>query len=108
MPSPEQDDVLKDVEIRDTSDHNSIASLSGIFQAKTIIVHNGLNQDITLQLQGSDDAIVWLNVGDSFDVTSDTSDFETVSHYFPQFRLQASCSVAPTTGSVTAHIIKVA
>ena len=107
MPSPEEDIVFNALAIRDTVNHDSLESVSGIFQAKTIFVENGLNQDVTFQLQGGRGS-VWINIGATFDVVANTDDYETVTDYFPKFRLKASCSIAPTTGSLTVCIVKVA
>jgi hypothetical protein len=100
----DEDQVFNEA-IRDTSSHNSGESISGEFMAKTIFITNGLNQTVTLQLQGARNS-VWLNVGSSFDVSASTSLYQTVEDYFPKYRLQAQCSSSPTSGNLDVWIIK--
>ncbi len=92
--------------IRDTNNHNSDAVDTGEFTAETIVVYNGLDQTVTIQLQGSHDQTVWLDIGSTFNVANVTNDYATVTDYFPSYRLVASCSVSPTTGDLDAWILK--
>lgn len=102
----DEDKVFDALAIRDTSNHDSGKSDSGEFTAKVILIENGLNQTVTFQLQGSRDASVWLDIGATFNVAASTNQYETVSTYFPCYRLQAICSTAPTTGTLDAYIVK--
>jgi hypothetical protein len=102
----DEDKVFSAEAIRDTSNHNSGVSNTGEFQAETITVENGLDEQVTLQLQGSRDETTWFDVGASFNIPASTDDYETVTDYFPCYRLQASCTVAPTTGTLTCWILK--
>ncbi len=101
----DEDQVFAALAIRDTSNHDSSESMSGEFLAKTIFVENGLNQTVTLQLQGARNS-VWINIGSSFDATSTTNVYQTVDTYFPKYRLRAICGTAPTTGDLDVWIIK--
>ena len=101
----DEDQVFTDEAIRDTSNHNSTESMSGEYIAKTIFIENGLNQTVTFQLQGARNA-TWLNCGATFTATASQNKYETVSDYFPKYRLQASCASSPTTGNLNVWIIK--
>ena len=100
----DEDKVFSE-QIRDTNVKTSIESKSGEFLAKTIFIENGLNQAVTLQLQGARNA-VWLNVGIPFVVNASTNIYETVSDFFPKYRMTAQCSIAPTTGVLDVYLIK--
>jgi type 1 fimbria pilin len=106
MANQDIDSVFTALQIRNTSVQTSSVSASGEFMAKTLVIDNGLNQTVTLQLQGSDDNTLWLNVGATFDVTATTADYQTVADFFPYYRLTAVCSVAPTTGDLDVRVLK--
>jgi hypothetical protein len=86
--------------IRDTNNHNGSQIHLFDFQLKTIIIENGLNQQVTLQCQASAHS----DFSNSFNVG--TNDFQTCESYFPYMRLTAICSTAPTTGSLTVHFVE--
>lgn len=103
----DQDQVFDAEAIRDTSSKTSAVSHTGEFTAETILIENGLDQQVTLQLQGCrKGGSVWFNVGSSFNVAASTNDYETVTDYFPCYRVTAICSTAPTSGDLDAWIIK--
>ena len=103
----DQDQVFTAEAIRDTSSKTSDESATGEFTAETIIIENGLDQQVTLQLQGCrQGGSTWFNVGSSFNVPASTDDYETVTDYFPCYRLTAICSTAPTSGDLDVWIIK--
>jgi hypothetical protein len=85
---------------------NSIVADTGAFTAETIVVHNGLNQTVTIQLQGSIDATVWIDMGNSFNVSATSNDYATVSDYFPCYRVTSISSTAPTTGTLDVWVLK--
>jgi len=95
--------------IRDTSSHNGAIVFNGDFVIKTLIIENGLNRSVSLQCQASahEDFSHAFNVGTSFDVSLSTDTFQTCDSYFPYWRLVATCSTAPTTGSLTVIILGV-
>lgn len=101
----DEDKIFDEVEIRNTSVYNSLESVSGEFHAKTIIVQNGLNEDVTLQLQGARNS-VWFDIGSAFVQGAQSNGYKTVSDYFPKYRLQAQCGQDPSSGSLTSYIIK--
>ena len=105
---PQTNQVFTAEEIRDTANYISIVDEIGRFNAETIVVHNGLDEIVSLQLQGSVDNSIWIDMGNSFDVSATTNDYETVSDYFPFLRVKASCSVAPTTGNLDVFLVKAA
>lgn len=95
------------LEIRNTSLQTGTSFALYDFQLKTIIIHNHLNQTVTLQCQasatGSDD---WFNVGSSFNVSASSDTYETCDSYFPYMRLTAQCGTAPTSGDLTVYLIQ--
>jgi hypothetical protein len=102
----DEDKVFDEEAIRDTSVLNSNIAKTGEFQAQTIIIENSLDQQVTLQLQGSRDNTKWLDINNAFNVAASTDDYETVTDYFPCYRMTAVCSVAPTSGLLTCWILK--
>lgn len=103
----DQDQIFTAEAIRDTSDHTSAVSHTGEFTAETILIENGLNQQITLQLQGCrQGGSTWFDIGDPFNVAASTDDYETVTDYFPCYRIITSCATAPTAGDLDIWIIK--
>ena len=101
----DEDKIFNSLEIRNTDLQTSDVAASGEFIAKTIFIENGLNQTVTFQLQGARDG-TWLNVGSTFEATASTNLYQTVSDFFPKYRLTAQCSVAPTSGSLSVWILK--
>jgi hypothetical protein len=102
----DKDQLFIDEEIRvDTTVNSSIAA-TGEFNAETIVVYNDLDKDVAIQLQGSHDETNWLDIGNPFTVTAGTKDYDTVTDYFPCYRITAKCATAPTTGDLNAWILK--
>jgi len=108
MATVDKDQIFTALAIRDTSNHNSDKSDTGEFTAETIVVLNGLDQQVTFQFQGSIDATTWLNINNTFNVAATTNSFETISDsYFPCYRMTAICSGgSPTSGVLDAWILK--
>ena len=102
----DKDKIFDSLAIRNTATHDSDLSDAGEFTAETIVIHNGLNQQVALQLQGSCDGSVWINIGNGFNINPTTNDYQTVTDYFCHYRLQASCGTSPTTGVLDAWILK--
>lgn len=92
--------------IRDTSSHNSSIFDNRGFTVKTIGICNGLDQSISLQLQGSSEDTFdnMFNIGEPFTVNASTNSYNTTTDYFPYIRVVATCSVAPTTGTLTVYV----
>jgi len=105
-----EDKIIDALAIRDTSNHNSSASEERGFIPKTVVVWNHLNQTLTCQVQGDieDGFSNPIDVGDPFDITANTDDYETLTDYFPFMRVVTSCAIAPTSGDLTIYIAKVA
>ena len=94
--------------IRDTSSHNgSILNLFD-FQVKTLIIENSLDQQVTLQCQGSAHADFSnsFNIGSAFNVAANTDTYQTCDSFFPYMRMTAICGSSPTTGDLTVHFIE--
>ena len=89
--------------IRDTSTKNGDVVFNGTFVIKTLIIENGLNQTVTCQCQGSANADFSnsFNIGTSFDVAASTNTYMTCETYIPYWRIVATCSVAPASGTLT-------
>ncbi len=94
--------TFTDEAIRDTSSHNGTTVFNGDFQIKTLIIENGLNQQVTIQCEGSAhaDFSIKFNIGSSFNVSATTNTYQTCDSYFPYWRAVAQCSTAPTTGDL--------
>ena len=61
MPHVNTEKTFDALEIRDTSSHNGDVINNYDFQLKTIIIHNHLNQQVTLQCQASIDDGLFIN-----------------------------------------------
>ncbi len=97
------------LEIRDTSSHNGDVINNYDFQLKTIIIHNHLDQQVTLQCQASIDGTNnWFNVGSSFNVSASTDTYQTCDSYFPFMRLSAQCGSSPSSGDLTVYFVQYA
>jgi hypothetical protein len=100
--------AMNSLEIRDTNSVNSSVVENIYYQTKTIIIHNSLNQTVTLQCQASRDGENnWFNVGTPFDVTANTNTYQTCDSYFPYMRFQAQCSNAPTSGNLSLYFERI-
>lgn len=102
----DEDRVFNALAIRSTAVQDSAVSLSGEFNAKTLFIESTLNQPVSLQLQGSRGSSVWLNIGAPLSVAAGINTYATVSDYFPKYRVQATCTIAPTSGTLDAWLIK--
>ena len=95
--------------IRDTNDHTSIEINNGDFVVKSLIIENGLNQEVTFQCQGSAEAGFSnpFDIGGEWSVAANTNQLQTCDSYIPFWRIIASCSVAPTSGTLTVFVLGV-
>ena len=107
MAIADKDQLFTDESIRVNTTVDSVLADTGEFNAETIVVYNDLDKDVAIQLQGSfDGGTNWLDIGNPFTVTTLTKDYDTVTDYFPCYRVTAKCAVAPTTGDLNAWILK--
>jgi hypothetical protein len=106
MATTDKDQIFIDEAIRVDTTVNSTVADTGEFNAETIVVYNDLDQDVAIQLQGSLDATNWIDIGNPFTVTAGTKDYDTVTDYFPCYRVTAKCATAPTTGDLNTWILK--
>ena len=102
----DKDQLFTAEAIRDTASHDSAHAHTGEFIAQTIVIQNGLDQQVTLQLQGTVDESVWFDIGNTFNVAATTNSYETVTDYFCCYRVQAQCGTSPTSGVVDVWILK--
>ncbi len=106
MASFDKDQVFTAKVITDTATHTSSGSTTGEFSAEMTVAYNGFDQEVSLQLQGSIDDTNWLDIGVPFVLASGLKDYDTVTDYFPLYRLTAICSTAPSSGTLDAWIVK--
>ena len=106
MSVKDEDQLFTALAIRDTANHNSAVVDTAEFRAETILLGNGLDQAVTFQLQGSRDETTWVGIGDTFNIAATTNDYQTVTDYFPFYRLVASCGISPTSGVLDVWILK--
>ena len=106
MAISDQDKVFTDEAIRVNTVVNSSVANTGEFNAQTVVIYNDLDKDVAIQLQGSVDGTNWMDVGNPFTVATLIKDYDTVTDYFPFYRVTAKCTVAPTTGDLSVWILK--
>lgn len=92
--------IFTDEAIRNTAVHTSSSGQNSGFRVKTIIIANTLNQSVSIQCEGSRDGSNWFTVGSPFDVAASTTTYQTCDTYFPYMRAKATCSVAPSSGTL--------
>lgn len=101
--------IIDALAIRDTSGHNSdILEAENVFR-KTYIVENGLNQAVDLQWAASANADFSnsFNLGaEPFNVAAATNTYVSCETLFPYIRVTATCSVSPSSGTLTLHAFK--
>jgi len=108
----EEDEIVRELEIRDTATHRSKIGDMRLFNGATLYVINELNQTVTVQLKGN-----WtrrydgsVDIGASLDVTTMKAGAKTVhiakDEWYPFMWCELSCSVAPTSGAVHVRLIK--
>lgn len=98
--------ILK-TDIRDTNAKTStVVNLQGL-NKKSLVVVNGLNQNVSVQIQGSADNGTFINIGTAQTVNSSTNaiigpnEVAALNNYFPYIRATATCSVGPASGTLT-------
>lgn len=112
---PEQ--VLTNLEIRDTDPHNSSFVDMTYYNAATIYVVNAHNQDISVQVKGNmiESIVGAVNIGVPFTVTAlvgITPGVEARSFtlgttgWLPYIYLEVTAASAPILGNVNAYVIK--
>jgi len=106
MATTDKDQVFTAEAIRVNTTVNSTVADTGEFNAQTVVVYNGLNQNVDIQLQGSVDETTWIDIGNVFTVNTTINDYDTVTDYFPCYRVTAKCATAPTTGDLDVWILK--
>jgi len=105
MAIKDDDQIFTNELIRDTVNHDSITSESEVYIAETVFIKNGLNQDVTLQMQGGLNSD-WVDVGSTFVVSATSNGYKTVTDYFFKYRVKAICATQPTSGGLDVWFIK--
>lgn len=92
-------------QIRDTSAHNSSRLDWGEVEGGRYLfaAENGLNQDVSLQYQGSLDGTNWHNLQSAVAVTAGSKDHQSLDDPWKYVRCVATCAVAPASGGLTLH-----
>jgi len=106
MAIADKDQIFVSEAIRVNTTINSTVADTGEFNAETIVVYNNLDKNVDIQLQGSLDGTNWLDIGNTFTVNTTVKDYDTVTDYFPCYRVTAKCATAPTTGDLNVWILK--
>ena len=103
--------VLDGLQIRDTNPHNSAVREYPRYlkvDRCTVIFKNGLDKDVSLQVQGSvdKDFTVPVDIGNAIVAPANMTkgDYEWFMAYFPYVRVVATCSEAPTSGALDVWI----
>jgi len=104
--------IIDAAAIRDTNAVTSQkANLQGLSK-KGLVVINGLNQNINVQLQGGSDNTTFINVGTAQTVNNGTNaiigenEVAQLKNYFPYLRAIITAALAPASG--TCSVIAVA
>jgi len=108
MANFDKDRLFNAESIRDTVHHISNISNCEDYPKKSIIIHNGLNQDVTIKLQGDINKAFAkpMKLEPNKIVTANQEDYMTSDDIIPFLRVRAICTVAPTTGVLDVWIVK--
>jgi len=105
-----EDQVMTDLEIRDTDDHLSSITDNRGYVPKTILVENTLDVDLKLCIGGSryDDFTVGIAAcGGEQTINAGENAYFTISDYFPYMMVRVHCDTAPTSGDVNVFFERV-
>jgi hypothetical protein len=110
MGRPNETRLVNALAIRDTVAVNSGAAPFGIhgFSSGLVVVENGLDQNVTVQVQGKPDGgATWQNEGSS--VVANATDVNKVATTTPwsELRVQLTAAGIPTSGTVSAWLTRV-
>lgn len=110
--TPVETQIFDDEEIRDTNTHNSSIANESKYKVITIYAKNTSNQTVTIQVKGNreNSATGATNIGTTFTVAALTGIEArtlqpTAEGWLPYLYIEASCSVAPTSGNLNAYAI---
>jgi len=94
-------------EIRDTATHNSLVAETGFYpwSRVAITIENGLNQGVSIVVQGANDGEFTnpYTIVSAFTVTAGGTRVVILNNAYRFVRLTATCSAAPTSGSLIAY-----
>lgn len=101
--------VFDALQIRDINAHNSsVWDAPDPTKPKLIVYKNGLDKAVSLQLQGSRDKdfSIPVKIGNAIAASASMTDaaYEVLMEPWQYLRLVATCSQAPTSGSLDAWI----
>lgn len=110
MGRPNEIRLVNSLAIRDTDAANSGAAPFGMqgFSSGLVVVENGLDQNVTVQVQGKPDGgSTWQNEGAS--VVANASNVNKVATTTPwsELRVQLTAAGVPTSGTVSAWLTRV-
>jgi hypothetical protein len=103
--------ILDAQAIRDTNAVNTQkANIQGLGK-KSLVVVNTLNQNVTVQIQGSADNTTFINLGTAQTVNTATNaiigvnEVAPLNNYIPYLRAVVTAAVAPASGAVTVVLV---
>jgi NMD protein affecting ribosome stability and mRNA decay len=97
--------------ITDTNEKTTVtAEIQGLSK-KSLVVKNGLEQNVSLQIQGSADKITFVNVGTAQTVNASSNaiigenEVAQLKNYFPFLKATITAAIAPTSGTIEVHAV---
>ena len=96
------------LEIRDTDTHDGKECDYSIYKTKTIIVENGLDQDVDITCEAARDK-EFTNpypIGSATTVSANSNKYIECNVFVQFFRVNAKCTVSPTTGDLGVYIFR--
>jgi hypothetical protein len=116
-----QTTIINALAIRDTSAHDATTDSGSTFLlnllaqpgSRILSVTNTLNQAVSITLEYSLDGVHVTTVGNAISVAAsgtapvpiDPTQISTLAYAYPYLSVQAQCSVAPTSGTLTVSIL---
>lgn len=107
-----EDQVFEDEEIRDVLAHNSAVGDCRYFNVITILVVNGLDQNVSVQVKGNraNSTTGAVDIGDAFNVATVDREARTMEPtdegFLPFIFIEVTAAGVPTTGDLNAYLIK--
>ena len=112
LPDVVEQQVMKDLEIRDTDPHDSDIADCRYFNIITVFVDNDLNESVSVQMKGNrvNSVTGAVNIGSAFTVAADDRESRTLtpdtSGWLPYIFVTVTAPVAPTEDAIDVYIIK--
>lgn len=103
--------LFSSLAITDTAVHSSGSVDARGYATKALLIQNGLNQAVSIQIQvSSTGSAPWTNVGTAQSVAAGTNPpigpdtVAALGQAYPYYQVAATCAVAPTTGTLSGTI----